>query len=150
MFGKQHDILEEATQDVVSQHEAEKLNATPELTISANSFANQFSPRPGELIFGERGIEFRALSGIGYIQIPWANITKVQVDIVGRQHVRALLISTDETQPLEFVVSHGAEAVRCIASHIGKDMLEPASHHTRIWTHKIKSWFSKRFGKKVE
>lgn len=130
MFGKKDDIVAgnaEAGPDTSGGARPEAaLNGRVELDVKANSFSSAVFPKPGHLVLGDRGIEFLADSGVGFIQIPWASVDYVTVDVVAKRYVRSITVATDETSPLEFVVSDGKNLVRCLDAHLGRERLRTA------------------------
>jgi hypothetical protein len=112
------------------------LNTDVDLTVKANCFASSVFPKAGELVFGDKGVEFRASSGVGYVQIPWGSIDKVVCDIIGK-YVRAVEFYTEEAAPINFVVADGSNVLRCIAHHIGRDKLVPGPNNLVNAPHNI-------------
>lgn len=125
----------------------EGFNSTVDLVIKANSFTSAVFPKPGKLAFGNSGIEFVADEGNGFMEIPWPNIERVMADIIG-SYVRSIRIFTDETAPLDFVISDGANALRCIRDHIGRESIEAAPSSFRQVGHDLKTKVGSVFHKK--
>lgn len=119
------------------------LNREVELTIDANCFVNPVFPKHGTIELGDRGMEFLADTGFGYIQIPWGSIEMVTCDIVG-SYVRAIDVATDEAAPINFVITDGAEALRVINAHIGRDRMRPAHQNFKSLGQRIKDKFSRK------
>lgn len=112
------------------------LNKTPELIANANAFVSKVFPKTGKLILGEAGMEFRADSGCGFIQIPWKNIELVRADVY-THYVRSIDVITDGNQTLPFVLSHGVEVLRCIRDHIGRDKIVDGQRNVQTAADKI-------------
>ncbi|MCI2173413.1 MAG: DUF956 family protein [Atopobiaceae bacterium] len=100
----------------------DQLNSEVEVMCKANAFTNPIFPKPGYLMLGDKGIEFVASGGVGFAQIPWPNVSLVRADIYGK-YVRSIEVVTDEAQTLPFVISNGAEVLRCVRDHIGRDKM---------------------------
>jgi hypothetical protein len=100
------------------------LNAEPEFLEKCNVFLSANSPKQGELIMGENGIEFRPIFGNGFIQIPWKNIklVRAQVLMFGK-YFRGFFIDTDQGQTFNFVVSNSKEGLRVMADHLPRAQL---------------------------
>lgn len=130
MFGKKDDISAIENDGVQTETDPGELNHEVDLVVNANSFASAVFPKTGKLILGDVGLEFRADSGVGFIQIPWPSVDEVKVDIVANNYVRAITVATPDCAPLEFVVSDGKNLVRCLANHVGRDRLVQAPHAT--------------------
>ena len=123
LFDKKTDITG-AGSSVNTREMAPALNHEVELEARANSFANPVFPTAGTLTLGDVGMEFRADTGVGYVQIPWRSVEKVVVDIPTKGYVHAITVHTDEAAPLQFVISDGANVLRAINRHVGRDRLE--------------------------
>lgn len=145
--GTLEDLVENERDAVFTQEDSPELNNQVELVVRANTFANPIFPKPGTLALGDRGLEYRADSGRGYIQIPWTSIEGVEVDIPAGNYVRSIKVSTKETRPLEFVVSDGKNLVRALSSHLGREKLTTAPQNVqsavRTIKNKIKGLFKK-------
>lgn len=113
------------------------LNTKEELVIEANCFANPVFPKHGTITLGDRGLEFLADTGVGYIQIPWRSIEEVRCDILG-DYVRAIDVVTDEAAPINFVITNGAEALRCMNRHIDREKLVPANQNFKSLGRRLK------------
>ncbi len=122
------------------------LNREEELVVEANCFANPVFPKHGTITFGETGMEFLADTGFGYIQIPWKSIQMVTCDILG-DYVRAIDVATDEAAPINFVITDGAEVLRCINAHIGRERLQPAKQNLKSLGQRIKGKVTSVFRK---
>lgn len=146
--GALEDLVENERDAVFTQEDSPELNHQVELVVRANTFVNPIFPKPGTLALGERGLEYRADSGRGYIQIPWTSIEGVEVDIPAGDYVRSIKVSTKETRPLEFVVSDGKNLVRALSSHLGREKLTTAPQNVqsavRAIKNKIKGFFKKK------
>ena len=103
------------------------LNAEVELAVQASVSAGVLLPRRGLMLAGERGVEFRARDGRGYIQIPWENVGCVRVDFYGRT-VRGVEFAVEDSRRFMFLVSDGAELVRLLNRRLGRAKLVPAHH----------------------
>lgn len=103
------------------------LNAKVELAVQASVSAGVLLPRRGLLLAGERGVEFRARDGRGYIQIPWEHVGCVRVDLYGRA-VRGVEFAVEDNRRFMFLVSDGAELVRLLNRRLGRAKLVPARH----------------------
>lgn len=123
LFDKKTDVTG-AENAVTTRELADALNSEVELEARANSFANPAFPTPGKLILGNVGMEFRADTGVGYVHIPWRNVEKVIVDMPAKGYVHAITVETDEAGPLQFVISDGANVLRTINRHVGREKLE--------------------------
>lgn len=137
--GALEDLVENERDAVFTQEDSPELNRQVELVVRANTFANPIFPKPGTLALGERGLEYRADSGRGYIQIPWTSIEGVEIDIPAGNYVRSIKVSTKETRPLEFVVSDGKNLVRALSSHLGREKLTTAPQNVQSAVHTIKN-----------
>ncbi len=147
MFGKKEDVTRLKEAAVFSKEKASDLNTEVDLVVRANSFSNHLFPTPGKMAVGNRGIDFRADSGRGYIQIPWTSVEGVEVDIPAGNYVRSIKVATKETQPLEFVVNDGKNLVRELNKRIGREKLSSAPQNIQsagcFLKDKIKSFFKK-------
>ncbi|MDR1033609.1 MAG: DUF956 family protein [Bifidobacteriaceae bacterium] len=100
------------------------LNREPEFLAKCNAFMSANNPKQGELIIGENGIEFRAILGNGFLQIPWRNIKLVRAQIVFfGKYVRGFFIDTDDDKHFNLVVSHAREALRIISMHLPREKM---------------------------
>lgn len=98
------------------------LNHEVEFLTRANSKLNPLSPKSGILLIGNKGVEFRAEKGPGFIQIPWNSIVEVRVQMLFKgRYVRGFYIETDENQLLEFIVSDAKEALRYMRKHLKRE-----------------------------
>lgn len=147
MLGKKSDVVHLKEVTVFSKERASELNNEVDLMVRANSFANPIFPTPGKMAIGDKGIDFRANSGRGYIQIPWSSVQNIEVDIPAGDYVRSIKVATKETQPLEFVVSDGKNLVRELNRRIGREKLSQAPQNIqsagRFLKAKIASFFKK-------
>ncbi|WEG73640.1 DUF956 family protein [Vagococcus intermedius] len=105
-------------------------NTEIELVVKANSLINPISPKKGMLSLGEKGIEFLAVNGIGFIQIPWENIVVVKAHVLfhGR-YIRGFDVYTDDQQMLSFVTSNTKQALIIMREHLGSDKLRQANNN---------------------
>lgn len=146
--GSIEDVSQLKGQDVFSKEKAQDLNSHVDLVVHANSFANPIFPKPGTLAVGDKGLDYRADAGDGYIQIPWTSVEGVQVDIPAGTYVRSIKVLTKETQPLEFVVSDGKNLLRVLNRYLGREKLSQAPQNVqsaaRSIKEKIKGLFSKK------
>lgn len=147
MFFRQKDILDKTAQKKQQRKVEKKLNSEVELSVNANSFINQVFPQSGSLELGDAGVEFVSFSGAGFVQIPWESIVRVRVDVLGKKHVRAVTIETDETKPLEFIISNGREVVRVMANHLSREKLVRGPENFKSIGKSIGGWFKKRGNK---
>lgn len=98
------------------------LNTEIEFMTRANSKLNPLDPKSGLLLIGDQGVEFRAEKTQGYIQIPWASIVRVRVQMFFKgRYVRGFFIETNEDQLLEFVVSDAKAALRSMHNHLKRE-----------------------------
>jgi hypothetical protein len=109
------------------EKQPEPMNKEADVIVKANSFVNPLFAKAGVLISGDLGLEFRADSGRGFIQIPWSSLTLVRVDLYG-QHVRGIEVQTDTSSPLSFTLMDGARLLRSIRDHIGRDKMTTTPH----------------------
>lgn len=97
------------------------LNNELDFMTRANSLLDSLAPKPGLLMIGNQGVEFRAEKGSGYIQIPWTSIVGVRVQMFFKGwYVRGFFIETNEDQLLEFIVSDAKEALREMRKHLDR------------------------------
>lgn len=98
------------------------LNNDLDFMTRANSMLNPIQPKTGILLIGNKGIEFRAEKGSGYIQIPWESIKLVSVQLFFKGlYVRGFFIETNEDQLLEFIVSDAKEALQKMRVHLKRE-----------------------------
>lgn len=98
------------------------LNSELDFMTRANSKLNPLSPKPGLILIGDNGFEFRAQTGPGFIQIPWKSIESVRVQMFfGGRYVRGFFIQTDEEQLLEFIVSDAKETLRFMRKYLDRE-----------------------------
>lgn len=144
---KLEDFVDSQSDAVYTRENSPELNHQVELVVRANAFTNPILPKPGFLALGDRGLEYRADSGRGYIQIPWASVEGVEVDIPAGTYVRSIKVATIETRPLEFVVSDGKNLVRALNRHLGREKLSMAPQNVqsagRAIKDKIKTLFKR-------
>ncbi|KRM87193.1 hypothetical protein FD19_GL001347 [Lacticaseibacillus thailandensis DSM 22698 = JCM 13996] len=108
-------------------------------------------PKPGFLILGDGGLEFRADSGHGYIMIPWANIKRVRAQVYMKTHIRGFFIDVDDGRSFNFVASKAVEALRIMRDHLGSAKLVKAATLTGTMNkrfHNLWQNVTKRFGRK--
>ena len=98
------------------------LNHDVALEVAANCFMAAISPKRGTLSVGERGLDFRAEKGSGYVLIPYANVVQIVADVQGK-NVRSIEVVTDQMNRIPFVVEHGAELVRVLSRYIDREQL---------------------------
>lgn len=125
---------------------AAPLNTDIELAVKANCFLVTLMPKPGLLIFGNRGVEFRAKSGNGFVQIPWNNIVLVDCDIYGT-YVRNISFHTDDNKKIPFVISKGKDVLLILKKHLGQKRLKGAEHSFQKAGKGYKSFFAKLFSR---
>lgn len=93
---------------------------------------NPISPKKGMLSLGDKGIEFLATNGIGFIQIPWKNIVVVKAHVLfGGRYIRGFDIYTDDKQMLSFVTSDTKKALIIMRDYLGSDNLRRANHNLK-------------------
>ncbi|MDN6730895.1 MAG: DUF956 family protein [Atopostipes suicloacalis] len=104
------------------KEETPYLNVELDFVTRSNSILNSLAPKPGLLMIGAQGVEFRAEKGSGFIQIPWTSITEVRVQMFFKAwYVRGFFIETNENQLLEFVVSDAKEALRAMRKYLKRE-----------------------------
>ena len=104
----------------------EDLNSEIELAVQANACLSTLFPRAGTLMLGNAGVEFRGRGGAGFVQVPWDALSVVRVDVYG-SFVRSVELHVADGRSLSFVVSDGAEVVRCMSRHLDRSQLVPAT-----------------------
>lgn len=116
----------------------ESLNKEVDVAIKVNSFLNPMSPKPGVLAVGDVGIEYRASNGVGFIQVPWENVTLVKADVYLKgKYIRGFDIITTENQELSFVTSNAMEALKAMRKHLAKEqMVQSPSNFKRLFKRK--------------
>lgn len=108
------------------------LNTQIKLIVKANSLINPISPKKGMLSLGDKGIEFLATNGLGFIQIPWKNIVVVKAHVLfGGRYIRGFDIYTDDKQMLSFVTSDTKEALIIMRDYLGSEKLRQAKHNLK-------------------
>lgn len=105
--------------------EARPLNESVELCVRATTSFSPLFPKQGLLMLGERGLEFRARDGRGFVQVPWGEVELVRVDAYGK-FVRSVEVRLADGRSLPLVLSEGARVVRAINEHLGRARLVPA------------------------
>ncbi|MFD1429638.1 MULTISPECIES: DUF956 family protein [Lacticaseibacillus] len=123
----------------------ESLNHEVEYAIKVNAMLNPNSPRPGVMAFGDKGMEYRANSGAGFVQIPWENVALIRAQVVGKKHIRGIYIDLDDGRTMNFVVSDAIPALRVARKYLGSEKLVRA----KTMSGQVKKWFRKHFGKKT-
>jgi hypothetical protein len=80
------------------------LNSNILLTGNANAMMSPVNIQQGRIFYGDRGIEFRANTGGGYIQIPWRNVESVSMEIILNFYYRGFLnlLGAKLNKPLQF------------------------------------------------
>lgn len=101
------------------------LNDEVELTVQAHTFATALFPQRGVLFLGDGGIEFQGRGPRAYAQVPWDAVSVVRADVYG-SFVRSLEVHVQDGRALSFVVSDGAEVLRCLSRHLDRSQLVPA------------------------
>ncbi|KRM71636.1 DUF956 family protein [Lacticaseibacillus brantae] len=124
----------------------ESLNKTVEYAIKVNSMITPNDPKPGVMALGDNGLEYRANNGVGFIQVPWANITLIRAQIMGKKHVRGFFVDLDDGRSLNFVASDAIPALRVMRDHLGSDKLV----RTKTIGRTVAKWWHNKFGKKTE
>ena len=98
-------------------------NSVTELETAANCLVNGFVPKPGTLFLGERGIEFRG-SAADYTQrVAWEDVELVSCNIF-RGHIQTMDVHTALGDVVTLTMEDDIEALRTIASHVGRDKIE--------------------------
>ncbi|KRL86659.1 DUF956 family protein [Lacticaseibacillus pantheris] len=131
--------------------EVEILNHTAEGTFKVNSMVSASDPKPGFLILGDGGLEFRADSGRGFIMIPWANVKRVRAQVYMKTHVRGFFIDVDDGRSFNFVASQAVPALRIMRDHLGSDKLVKAATLTGTMGKRARGLWqnvTKRFSRK--
>ncbi|MHA3067323.1 DUF956 family protein [Lacticaseibacillus saniviri] len=123
----------------------ESLNKTVEYAIKVNSMITPNDPKPGVMALGDVGIEYRANNGVGFIQIPWANVKLVRAQVVWKKRIRGFFIDLDDNRSLNFVVSDAIPALKVMREHLGSDKLVRA----KTMMGSISKWWRKRHPKKA-
>lgn len=99
------------------------LNNEIDFMTRANSKLNPIAPQSGIILIGNNGFEFRSEKSPGFIQIPWASIVEVRVQMFFKgKYVRGFFIKTDEEQVFEFIVSDAKEALRNMRKYLSRDI----------------------------
>ncbi|QBO36877.1 DUF956 family protein [Periweissella cryptocerci] len=99
------------------------LNKQVEFTTRANSMYTSINPKPGMLIFGDGGVEFRANAGNGFIQIPWREVTGVRAQaFFWNKYIRGFFIDT-KSGSFNFVVSRARQALTVMDQHLSRDVM---------------------------
>lgn len=102
--------------------EDKMLNNEIDFMTRANSKLDPIDPKPGIMLLGNNGLEFRAEKSQGYIQIPWGSIVRVRVQMFFRgKYVRGFFIETDENQHLEFIVSDAKNVLKKMRQYLNRD-----------------------------
>lgn len=104
----------------------EQLNHEVEYAIKVNAMLNPNSPKPGVMAIGDQGLEYRANSGAGYVQVPWANIKLIRGQVVGKKHIRGFFVDLTDGRSLNFVASDAIPALKVMREHLGSDKLVKA------------------------
>ena len=100
----------------------QQLNTEVEFVSKANAMLNPMNPKSGLLMIGDKGIEYREETGPGFIQIPWANIERIRVQMFFKgRYVRGFYFETDEGQLLEFVVDEAKDSLRTMYKHLPRE-----------------------------
>lgn len=100
----------------------QQLNTKVEFVSKANAFINPVNPKPGILMVGDKGVEYKEETGPGFIQIPWANIKYVRVQMFFKgRYVRGFTFQTDEDQLLEFVVEDAKDSLRSMRKYLPRE-----------------------------
>ncbi|OYQ67361.1 DUF956 family protein [Aerococcus sp. 1KP-2016] len=100
----------------------QQLNTEVEFVSKANAMLNPLSPKPGLLMVGDKGVEYVAEAGPGFIQIPWVNIKRIRVQMLFKgRYVRGFYFETDEGQLLEFVVDEAKDSLRAMRKHLPRE-----------------------------
>lgn len=103
------------------------LNRTVDLAIKANAFYQPLVPKQGIMALGDQGLEFRAVNGVGYIQIPWKNIVQVRAHVYFKgRYIRGFDVETDEQQVFNFVTSDTRNALRVMKAYLDSQKLVKA------------------------
>lgn len=97
------------------------LNENVEYMTKANSTLTPLLPKSGHIYIGETGLEYRAESGSGFIQIPWINVKQIRAQLFfGGRYVRGFYVATDDDQLLEFIVADGKNCLRAMRQHLDR------------------------------
>jgi hypothetical protein len=99
------------------------LNKEVEFVTRCNALVQQFNPKPGLLMIGDLGLEWRSDTTAGFVKIPYKNIKTLKVQIVFSRWVKAFIIITDEDKKLELIVSQGRKALQAVAEHIERSKI---------------------------
>lgn len=94
------------------------LNVNISLAGSANAMMSPVNIQQGRIFYGDRGIEFRANTGGGYIQIPWRNVESISMEIFLNFYYRGFFIKTTDGKTFEFVGGKAKKAVAIFREHL--------------------------------
>lgn len=94
------------------------LNSNILLTGNANAMMSPVNIQQGRIFYGDRGIEFRANTGGGYIQIPWRNVESVSMEIILNFYYRGFFVKTTDGKTFEFVGGKAKQAITIFRDHL--------------------------------
>lgn len=119
----------------------DSLNKTVDYAAKVNSFLNPLLPKAGVMAIGNKGIEFRAGNGVGFIQVPWENVEQIRAQVYFKgKYIRGFEILTDGKQVLEFVTSDSKELLRAMRLHLKKEQMVIADSHLKKF---VKRYFKR-------
>ena len=87
------------------------LNTKLLLEGNANAMMSPVNIKQGRIFYGDRGIEFRANAGGGFIQIPWRDIDTISMEIILKYYFRGFFVKTKQGQTFEFVGGKAKKAL---------------------------------------
>lgn len=102
---------------------AQALNSKILLSGNANAMMSPVNIQQGKMYYGERGMEFRANTRGGYIQIPWKSVKSVSMEIILKFYYRGFFVTTTDGKTFEFVGGKAKQAVNVFRDHLKPEQI---------------------------
>lgn len=117
----------------------QSLNSSVELTTQGISFLG-IGARYGKFLIGDKAFEFFNDNNVSdYIQIPWANVNIVYVNVSNKKIGRRFRVVTDRGN-FDFSAKASGKILKTMREHIGDDKI---LRNPTIWQ-RVKAIFSKK------
>jgi len=99
------------------------LNTKLLLEANANAMMSPVNIKQGRIFYGDRGMEFRANAGGGFIQIPWQDIETISIEIILKYYFRGFFVKTKQGQTFEFVGGKAKKALPIFREQLSAEQI---------------------------
>ena len=99
------------------------LNTKIILSGNANAMMSHVNIQQGKMFYGDRGMEFRANTHGGYIQIPWKNVKSISMEIILKFYYRGFFVTTTDGKTFEFVGGKAKKSVSVFREYLKPEQI---------------------------